>query len=726
MKTTILTGVLQPSSPIPLLTKNDGHKKEKGSDLLPMVSSSNTSKAKRNDRVGNRVVKKVGKKVLPTDGVSYPMIGAEDESHREHLHEDLSSSFPSPKARAGEEATARCHTSDVASSGNESARTAHFAATISSGELRRERNHEGYYLPSTTLSPLRGKLHSGHGQLSYAFPQIRQEESRRSSYESEERSGRRRATTGGGMRISDGVGIGLFSSRLNQKGESRHKSNAEWVSPNLRKGFFFSGHGVVTSYPSPTEDAAMEDNAERKERVETGTSSGGEEGLTSSALSKRRETNLPQLSASSERPLDGEEAKSEGNSERCRAMSPLTEGSSTCPSISGPGAHAKEEKPTSVGEQKGTETAPNREDGQENTAHNGEVEDFSLPSPDLPLRSRRTLIPEKSGFPSEDRREEGDLTKTSRGYGSHTDSPRSGSRTFFVQQDQEEKPNEGETEGEKQVEAGELSSSLFSPHFEVPVETRIHRFFQHDVVTPYTYRAKIMEHQNIGWSPPDETTAPQSNQGGKGGARGERGSSARSSLSRTPRRLLLQRPKKGVDDLGRMVVGGRGGRRACCHGKVGSSSLYVSPNSSYRYRKIEDLTMFIRSGGEAATPETRYFLDAMARREPEEMTFVPLQQKVISGCDDPRDGRIWGDEAEGRKNRLQARIRSAIPRKAQLSKLKYDHTTGMVKPYALGKTTTVSSSAFFSEFSLQSTLEQFVATMQCQRPSKGLRGPLSD
>lgn len=716
-----MTGVLQPSSPIPLPSENEGQSKEEGGDLLPMVSTVAKSKAKRTDRAGNHVIQKGRKKVLPTDEVSPKMIGAKDGGDKEHFREVLSASFPSPRTKAGEDVTARCHTSGIAS-GKQSAPTAHFAATISSGELRRERDHEGYYIPSTTLSPLRGKPHSERGQIPYAFPHIGQEESRRSRCESEEGSGRRRATTGGGMTISSGCGTGLFSSRLSHKGESSQKSNVEWISSNLRKGFFFNDHSGLTSCPSPTAGTATGDRVHKEESVGAGIKSGEGEGLTSGSLSKGRGIDLPHLSTSPERPLGVEEAKSEGNSDGHRVTSPLTKGFSTCSSISVPGAQPKEEKYWSQEEQKGIETAQNREDGRENAERHGDEVGFSLPSPDLPLRNRRTLDPEKSRFPREDRGKEGDVPQTSLPYASHTDLVRSGSRIFYVQQDQEEKPKEGE----KQLGAGASSSSSFSPHFEVPVETRIHDFFQHDAVTPYTYRSKIMEHQNIGWSPPGETTWLKSNQAGKDGAREERGSSSRSSLSRTPRRLLLQRPKKGMEGLGRMMDGGRGGRRACCHGKVASTSLYVSPNSSYRYRKIEDLTTFIRSGGEAVTPETRYFLDAMARREPEETTFVPIQQKVISGCDDPRDERVWGDDAEGKKNRLQARLRSAIPRRAQLSKLKYDHTTGMVKPYALGKTATVSSSTFFSEFSLESTLERFVATMQCQRPSKGLRGPLTD
>lgn len=225
------------------------------------------------------------------------------------------------------------------------------------------------------------------------------------------------------------------------------------------------------------------------------------------------------------------------------------------------------------------------------------------------------------------------------------------------------------------------------------VYARLHSFFQRDVIMPYTFREKTMHQANLGWLPRDKMLE------GSGGSRSRRAEIGGKNRSLVNLQATHSRPP---------------------HRKEWPP-LYEAPDGSNRYRRIEDLALFVRTG--TITPETNYFRDPMQRRLHEEVIFIPPQQKIIQS-EDPRQDRVWTDE--GKKNRAQAKLQSIIPKRAQLCKLKHDHSTGLVKPYALGKSAHVASAKPFSEFAVESAMESYVTTMQCQRPSKGLRGPMLD
>lgn len=589
----------------------------------------------------------------------------------------------------------RCHTSGESSGNVKTTHERFFAGTIDGGggEERRAGHGMASHYP-LSLDPLSARSsHSPSSPLVTARPLPSAGWERSDSHHGREE----RRSGGGGQRrpfevtcsSSGRVGTSASSPRVRMRGgEERLKSSPDWLSPNLRKHFYFSGtRGIPAPLSSPLSSAGPLGHRE-----------GENQGQPHVLLFHPTPSSSPSAVVAVEK--------------------------------EGGGTHDTTIEPTASGGEEGL-PHPHMEEG-------GEEEELPLGGEAAPprLHPRRTLSPETLELPLLPVEKEGTVptarpssfptphTGVEGGEGSGGPSWSAAgppSATLLHEGTEEERGGGG---GSAAAGQGPFST----PSFDVSVEAQIHRFFQQDVVTPYTLRAKVMDQQNLGWISKGERMGtlagtPNSDSVSVGGE-----SCSSGTLPRMTRRVVMQRQKKGWPGLGAMTIPCRGGRRACCHGKAssGSTPLYMSSNSNYRYRKIEDLALFLRSGGVAVNSETRYFLDAMQRREPEEITFIPLQQKVISGGDDPRDGRVWGDDAEGKKNKLQARMRSAIPRKAQLSKLKYEHTTGMVKPYALGKTTSVSSSTFFTDFSMESTLERFVTTMQCQRPSKGLRGPLND
>eukprot|EP00796_Vickermania_ingenoplastis_P008845 gene8845-6226_t len=250
------------------------------------------------------------------------------------------------------------------------------------------------------------------------------------------------------------------------------------------------------------------------------------------------------------------------------------------------------------------------------------------------------------------------------------------------QQQQQQQPSRAG--GEEAEEDNKREEDIINP----VIAEQLHNFFQYNVVKPYTVREKTMNLSNLGWLPKDDLLASA--------GRHHRPELKKPNSNRLPLNLPTRAPR---------------------HQEW--PPLYVAPDGRNRYRKIEDLALFVRTG--AVTPETHYFRDPMQRRLHEEVIFLAPQQKVIQS-EDPRQDRIWTDE--GKKNRAQAKLQSIIPKKAQLCKLKHDHSTGLVKPYALGKSVHVASAKPFSEFAVESAMESYVTTMQCQRPTKGLRGPM--
>lgn len=219
------------------------------------------------------------------------------------------------------------------------------------------------------------------------------------------------------------------------------------------------------------------------------------------------------------------------------------------------------------------------------------------------------------------------------------------------------------------------------------VSERLHGFFQHNVVMPYTHREKTMNFSNLGWLPKDAL------------------------LDAMAHKRHLEIPQRRYDMMGPS-------RPRCRRIRP---PLYEAPDGANRYRKIEDLSLFVRTG--TLTAETEYFRDPMLRRLREDVIFASPQQKVIQQ-EDPRLERVWTDD--GKKSRAQAKLQSVVPHKAQLCKLKHDHSTGLVKPYALGKSAHVASSRPFAEFAIESAMDSFVTSMQCQRPNKGVRGPMAE
>lgn len=220
-----------------------------------------------------------------------------------------------------------------------------------------------------------------------------------------------------------------------------------------------------------------------------------------------------------------------------------------------------------------------------------------------------------------------------------------------------------------------------------PMSQRLHQFFQAGSVMPYALREKTMNDAKLGFVPRD----------------------ALLNLTQERHRMVRGRPGTSVSVEGRPPRALRRGSQP--HPGTGES----------RYRKIEDLALFVRTG--VVTPETRYFLEPMQRREEVESTFIPIQQKVIR-CADPRDERNWTDD--GKTSRTVANLQAVVPRRAQLCKSKFDVTTGLVKPYAPGKSAHIISNRPFSDLCIENAMESYVMTMQCQRPGKGLRAPLVD
>lgn len=131
-----------------------------------------------------------------------------------------------------------------------------------------------------------------------------------------------------------------------------------------------------------------------------------------------------------------------------------------------------------------------------------------------------------------------------------------------------------------------------------------------------------------------------------------------------------------------------------------------------RYRRIEDLALYLSQG--VVDEQTEYFEDPMVRRARIEANAAAVPQVAVVPGPDPRTTLRRSEDSD-------SPVRVRLPKRVQESKREYEQTTGMVRPYALGRTcrTTTMTAPMQSELT-GNALDSFVTTMQCQRPTKGL------
>lgn len=134
-----------------------------------------------------------------------------------------------------------------------------------------------------------------------------------------------------------------------------------------------------------------------------------------------------------------------------------------------------------------------------------------------------------------------------------------------------------------------------------------------------------------------------------------------------------------------------------------------------RYRRIEDLTHFVLVGPD--TEETAYFRDAMERRIEKDSRDVnaPKHSVVDATKTDPRFAQWRQEQTQSSKEQawVSARARRCLETLAS--------TTGEVKPYALGRPYRVSRMS--NNTVIGESMETYIATMQCERPTKGVFTP---
>lgn len=137
----------------------------------------------------------------------------------------------------------------------------------------------------------------------------------------------------------------------------------------------------------------------------------------------------------------------------------------------------------------------------------------------------------------------------------------------------------------------------------------------------------------------------------------------------------------------------------------------AAARNDHRYRRIEDLAFFMNTG--TVNEDTFYFLDPMQRRAGTERLAQRPEQFVA------KNPRSLSEQSEGYVERVD-KVAAIVPRSVLSAKRQFDSTTGLVKPYAMGRGDTVKVSQTLDFNTMENAMDAYVLRMQCQRPTKGL------